>query len=208
MDLYFQKLIDKGMAIYVGEYGKLKAGRTLEPVTRAMMAACQDLRVGRVIWSWFAGDDHQVLDGANINGIKHGWRSWTINPETCGSDNPTANGAIDPETGRVTPTDQAFELTWFGKFAWDDNHREEEQVTYAGYAAQKKIGTASAAPNMLHSGTLRQVRIYALDGRCIAAGTDIDINGVIPSTASYGAFIIEREYASGIVKTETVSLLK
>jgi mannan endo-1,4-beta-mannosidase len=126
---YFKKFHDKGMAIMVGEYGRTReTSINTWPMTRAMMPAAQELGVGRVVWSWFGGDNHKLVEGyldPNTS-EKVGWRGWT--QDDC--ENPT-------------------NLTNLGSLVWQDNHRVEKDVWLPGYPKDRV--NAGMQPRPLYS---------------------------------------------------------
>ncbi|HEY9845162.1 MAG TPA: cellulase family glycosylhydrolase, partial [Candidatus Caenarcaniphilales bacterium] len=89
---YFDRVRAMGVPIVVGEFGSENEGYDMMPVVRAMYETAVPRNIGRIVWSWYSGDNSDLTTTGNGGGH-------TIN--SC--DNPT-------------------NLTELGKKVWDDTH--------------------------------------------------------------------------------------
>jgi hypothetical protein len=208
---YLNAFKEKGFATFCGEYGMDNVGTDTKRATSAMMKAHQDLKYGRVVWAWYGGDDNKLFEGEAIGlDKKAGWRGWTIDTTTCGSDAPTASGVIDITTGEMTSGEKQYPLTWLGKLVWDDNHREENCDWLPGYP-EEKVSSGSlqilSEGNGISDSRTRHIRIqydnscfentihsllFSLDGRKIGSGRPFSIeNGILASPLSLGMYLMQ-----------------
>lgn len=106
---YFDRVKAKGLALVVGEYGsqtnKNAVGAYVAPgryaaLTTNVLTAVQERGVGRMVWSWDAGDAWDLVDYTSPSNWTYNGGGWEI------------NNVSGPK-----PTN----LSWMGDKVWDDN---------------------------------------------------------------------------------------
>jgi mannan endo-1,4-beta-mannosidase len=160
---YVSRLNDMGYPVYVGEYGTKNSGAggtDSWAAAKSMMKAHQDLEMGRIVWSWYGGDDNRLVvrnpAGCLIPPL--GCRGWLI--DDC--DNPT-------------------NLSELGKLVWYDQHRKEDLEYLPGYPLSATKRPARKLQNT-KSITVRDICIDPVSGTAFIDGKRAEIVSISGKT--------------------------
>jgi mannan endo-1,4-beta-mannosidase len=197
---YFDFHRKNGWVTWIGEYGVDNVGSNTQGATAGVIKVAKEYGIGRVVWSWYGGDDNKLFEGANLVTEKAGWRGAAIDMTTCDSDNPTANGVTDLVDFITTPGDSSYPLTWLGKLVWDDNHSVPAVSSPASSLKQETV-TGGHAVVGTHGQTIRidlksrpasRITLYSINGipivskKCGAQSRSVEFRNIVP-----GSYILQ-----------------
>jgi mannan endo-1,4-beta-mannosidase len=142
---FHDEVRSKGYAVFCGEFAVDNNGANTYDASRTMMRACQEQKIGRVVWSWYGGDRGNQLVVRNPAGClipPLGCRGWLI--DDC-----------------ETPTN----LTDLGKLVWNDCQHKEELKTLPGAVAVEPSTRLRNAPgHTLLTHTDGTIAVYDIRG--------------------------------------------